>query len=301
MVIILLLIFPQFSSAEISIAKFKQIADTIESIKWGANPERTQKLTKVYDSKKKRVSVYQNSEGEDWHYFNNRLYQYTVYPKNFDEAEKMYGYLDKKFGEGMKLRNNRAQWDANSSVFIYYVKYPRWSAFKFILHSINKENIAYSDKVNLHQKKVASKALNVKGLYLGMYLEDAKEICDKDFKKFIPSIYSDMKNDIYSEGCDGSYCFGDLDWTPYEISADNNQIVDKIVLTYIIFNAQDSGTESFARAFSKRYDIPMKLRIIEKGAKREKIYSYKNDSYFTNIGHRYVVMGKFDRSHFNFN
>jgi predicted Zn finger-like uncharacterized protein len=151
-----------------------------------------------------------------------------------------------------------------------------------------------------------SKSLVVKGLYLGMPLEEAVEICNKDFRKYVIPELKDFNWGPYGDDrmCAGTYCYGhantflELVQSPFEIRADENKIVDKIILNYKVFDAQNSSMKDFVNSFSDKYNIQFNYEATGGGYRKKELYTHQNKSFYVRINKNWVVIGN---NNINFN
>jgi len=98
---------------------------------------------------------------------------------------------------------------------------------------------------------VGPRVLKVKGLYLGMNIEEAKSVVEKLFDK------SFEMAQVVSGRDEGSYRF--LDGERVSIRASEDRKVDSIQLyqrgVNILFNAYEYSSEEFKNAFSQAYNL----------------------------------------------
>ncbi|MBW2606322.1 MAG: hypothetical protein JRD05_01665 [Deltaproteobacteria bacterium] len=281
--------------------------------------ERKRYAAPVYSKHSEKVSLYNSGRFYNYlrvraflYFYENKLYQVMynlsdwpaeVYTQRTIDKElnKATKTLLEKLGPGVEgtegwkdfyriwetedffvgLIDARHYGDAGSKLMIIRQPVLKKLMAKYDEHiKKKKENQAKLDKKLRAKAKQIS--LKVKGLYLGMFLNDAITIYEQKLNK---------PGDSYKIRKIGNeWMYGYTDAVVF-IQADSNKIVNLISLDQNThFNAGDISTKAFVKLFSKRYKKSFRYKPVFYEGLTFDYYLHENPSYTISIGQGSITL-----------
>ena len=139
-------------------------------------------------------------------------------------------------------------------------------------------------------KDIKQVSIKVKGLYLGMFLNDAIKIYEEKLNQ-VGKSFKVRKVMTGTETYDGWMYGGSND--VFFLQTDKDKIVDIIYLSQEVhFNAGDISTKDFTRLFSEKYKISFKYEPLYYKGYTFDYYKYENASYIIQIGQGSIQLAR---------